>query len=227
MKRIVNIGLFCLLVLVSALVTFWLVNHFEPAPMTPEERLMSERLAAIPGETVEEKFQSILDRVTSEVRAKVSDYKQHRLILPQIANPVGLKSPEYIAENASVMKASAEKLREEIVAVMAVFDAADDDVKALVYGQDPEKSAEITAQWQKLEDTELVRYVDFFGYEDEIINTYELMMEFYAKNADTALFDEDAGVVGFSDPATEEAARLFRKRIEDLGAKQTQALSQG
>jgi hypothetical protein len=227
MKKFGNIALFVVLVVASAVTTFWLVNRNNVPYASPEELLQQQRLAEIPGDTAEEKFHYILGQVTKDVEDKASEYRKQRSILPQLAAEANMQTPDYIRQNNELMKATEPKLRAAMADVMGVFDKAQDDVDLLIGGQSEETVTKINDEWKKLKEEQTVLYIDFFSFEEDILQTYVEMLAFFAEKADTTTFNEAEAKLNFADPADQEAAEKLRQRIIDLSEEQKEILRQG
>lgn len=226
MNRFGNVALFLMVVLISAVATFWFVNRNSPSyPPTPEQHLA--QLIQFSGETVEEKFEFILGRFVKDVAEEANEYKKQRQVLPQLIHPAGLTNPEYIAENAALMEDTAKKLREQIITVMGVFDQAEDDIELLLTYQTEETAEDIRARWKELKEKQTVLYVDFFSYEEDIIAAYQNLMNFYAENAEEIHYDGETERLVFSDAVDIQAEEKLRAEIESLNKEQEAVLQAG
>lgn len=182
----------------------------EPAPEAP---------------SLEKKFETLLNEFLQSVNEKAQAYKNERKVLAELVKPENLRDPAYVEQNYQLMKTTIPSLRLRIDDLMLVFEGTEVRVAALVSGQPEEVGKRIVQEWRKLKQEQTALYVSFFEIEEEVLRTFESLMEFYYLKRGSYKFDSVNNQILFDKPEDEMNARALASQLAELVQKESALLA--
>ena len=186
----------------------------------------SQEQAPIPEESsLEKQFDALLNEFLKSVDEKAQAYKNERRVLAELVRPENLRDPAYVEQNYQLMKTTVPSLRLQIDDLMLVFENTEARVTALISGQPEEIGGPIAQEWQKLKQEQAVLYVSFFEIEEEMLRTFESLMEFYYIKQGSYKFDSVNNEILFDNPEDEMNAKALTSKLMELAQKESALLA--
>lgn len=176
-----------------------------------------ERKAAAQ-KVLSKKFEDFLNGFLQDMAKGTQEYKKARGVLEDLVDPANLRAPDYIHENARLAENTVMSLQLQMDDIMQNFEDADQAAQSLINQFDGEGQKVVQAKWVATRDQNASQYMAFFTMDQDILNAYLELMEFYDAHREDVEVDVEHNRVNFTDPSLEEEEALLRGRIMELEA---------
>ncbi len=192
----------------------------EPAPPTPAEEAAQKATQA----NFTKKFQDVLDEFLHNVQSKAKEYKLRRKVVVELVKPENLGNPAYVQENQTMMESLIPELKTKMDEIMGEFSRAETEIRDAIAVQPPDKQQEILNKWRAVRDKQASHFLTFFASEQEVLQAYQDMMQFYKDRQGAYIFDQSTNSLLFNNPADKPQERELRERIKQLESKQMESI---
>ncbi len=162
-------------------------------------------------------FDTYLNDFKDELRAKVTDYKKSRKVLNNFKSPYNYETLEYTKENYKLFKQSiAPSLRQKAAEIIEIFEKYDHQINNDLKNKNGELQQTFLKEWKEMSHTQLIKYVDFFSKEEDLIQAYDDLITFYYTNSKRYKVDGEANKFIFTSKIAEKMNNEMLERIDAL-----------
>ncbi len=169
-------------------------------------------------------FQNVLNTFLKDVQIKAKEYKSRRKVIIELVKPQNLGNPAYVQENQQMMDTLIPELKAKMDEIMAVFNQAETDIRSAISTQPADKQQSILNKWRSVRDEQANTYLAFFSSENDILQVYQEMMQFYKDRQGAYAYDEVTRSLLFTNPADKPHEHALRDRIKELESVQIEAM---
>ena len=162
-------------------------------------------------------FELYLDNFKSDLKIKAKEYKNNRMLLKKIFSPYNFETAEYTKENYDLFKTHvAPDLRGKAGEIINIFDDYQKKIAHDLGSKNSEISQLFLSQWQEMSRDQLSNYIDFFTKEEQLIQAYEELIEFYYVHSNLFKVDMEKNEFIFEREQDKETEAILREQISVL-----------
>lgn len=172
-------------------------------------------------ENAAKQFETVLNEFLKTMDEKTQSYREQRKILAELVKAENLTEPSYIEENHAMFMKLAPSLRAQMDDIMHVFETTEAKISELLQGQSDLNAQPILQKWQELKQKQAGMYIDFFAIEDQMLLSYEDLMNLYFQNRNDIIISSLTGQMGFKNPEDRDKARALLERLDLLAKKES------
>ncbi len=219
---------FPIIIIVSCLIVYFIYGnikgHVNGRIIAEREQDNIEKMEAIVKKERQQQINQLFDLYLNdfkyELEEAVETYKNSRKILSEMLNPDNFETPEYTKESYSFFNSHlAPDLRNKSDLVINVFQKYKNRVTKDLYGEDDEIKSIFLLQWEKMSYEQLSNYVDFFEKEEELIQAYEELLQFYYVHSAFFSYDAQADALMFDREADQEKEKILQEKIKQINLR--------
>lgn len=170
-------------------------------------------------------FEDILNTLLISVKQDTDSYKKDRKVLRELIRPDNMMKPEFVAENYAIMQRLVPSMRGKMDEIMLGFERADAQVKLTLSEIDEDTAIIYLAEWSKMKDVHLRSYIDFFGFEEQLITAYAKTLNFFQEHGAEFSYDPQSDSLVSDDPALKAEEESLRALIKTISQEQAEALT--
>ncbi len=160
---------------------------------------------------------SHLDSFKADLKKAAEDYKDYKDILADIVKPQNFATVEYAKENYNLFNDDiAPTFRKKANKMLSVFTDYNNTLNAAVQGDAMEIEKRFKEEWQEMHDVQLNRTVDLLSKDEELIQAYGALIEFYYVHSKLYDVDVDAEEFIFKREQDEKKHDILLKAIRDI-----------
>lgn len=192
------------------------------------QELSDAEKAALHAASIEGQFETTLNAFLQNVDTRVKAYKLNRKILQDLIKTDNLRSPEYISENYAIAQDMAAQMNTEINSILGEFETADARIKELVENEEITQKNKILNRWTEVKNTQAKTYIDFFAFEQELLDRHVRLLEIYneGRNAIEVIATDSNNDITLllTDPRLQKRADIIQDDIRSLKQAQSATL---
>ena len=129
-------------------------------------------------------FDKYINDFKDELQKKVKDYKKARKVLYNFQSPYNYETLEYTRENYKIFKKTiAPSLRQKAANIIDIFEKYEVKINSEITNKNNELQQTFIKEWKEMSQDQLIKYVDFFSKEEDLIQAYDDLVTFYYVNS--------------------------------------------
>lgn len=197
---------------------YWLYfNHAPENIEPPQQKTVETSNYNESNAEIEALFELYLDQFKEELKVKAKEYKKSRSLLKEIFSPYNFETPEYTKENYTIFKEQiTPNLRGKSGEIINIFERYQKIITENLGNKDSEISKLFLSQWQEMSRKQLGNYINFFTKEEQLIQAYEELMEFYYVHSNLFKVDIENNEIIFERAQDKETETILREQIKVL-----------
>ncbi|GEM_PF-5503561 len=162
-------------------------------------------------------FDVYLYNFKTDLKKAAALYKGSRKVLKEILSPYNFETPEYTKENYFFFKDHiAPDLRRKSADIIDIFQKYTDRLKEDIENKNSNIGQKFLLKWQKMSNAQLGNYVIFFTKEEQLIQAYEEIIEFYYIHSKRFSFDIENNTLLFDKKEDKDKEQYLLQKIKDI-----------
>jgi hypothetical protein len=211
-------------VLAVGAVAFFILQKKAPEQVPVQQEAAAAQMPEQLTVSFEQRIETILNAFLASVQDKGQDYKNRRKVVAELVRPENLTTTAYVQENQKMMQTLVPELKAKTDEIMGVFNTTETQIREALADQPPERQQSVLDKWRSVRDQQATHYLAFFASEQDVLQAYQGLMQFYNDKQGAYSFDQSTGILLFTDPADKTQEQVLRDRIAELETKQLAAI---
>jgi len=168
-------------------------------------------------EELQNLFDSYLNNFKDDLRNKIADYRKARKVLNNFKSPYNYETLEYTKENYKLFKKSiAPSLRQKAANIIDIFEKYEKKINSELNDKDNELQQTFLKEWKEMSQSQLIKYVDIFSKEEDLIQAYDDLVTFYYTNSKRYKVNAEENEFIFTSKIAEKMHKEILARIDSL-----------
>ena len=162
-------------------------------------------------------FDSYLNDFKDDLRKKIIDYRKARKVLNNFKSPYNYETLEYTKENYKLFKKSiAPSLRQKAADIIDIFEKYEEKINSELNDKNNDLQQTFLKEWKEMSQSQLIKYVNIFSKEEDLIQAYDDLITFYYTNSKRYKVNAEENEFIFTSKIAEKMHKEILERIDSL-----------
>lgn len=171
--------------------------------------------------------EDFLNGFLHDIQKAALEYKNRRRVLVSLSQPQGMKTAEYVEQNADLAESTILALQLQMDKIMKMFNKSDEDFAALIAFLDEADRPGLEQKWQQERKAQADLFMGYFASEQDVLKAYGELMRFYEARKSVMHIDESGQNFVFDSPEDAAEAQKLQDEIKKVSAQQAEFLATG
>lgn len=168
-------------------------------------------------EAVSQLQKTHIEEFKKDFESTFKDYKEYTNLWREIIKPENFSTVEYAKENYELFKNDIEPtIRKKANKLLRVFPDYNSKLKAIVSEDSTDAEKRFMAEWAEMHDTHLNRMIDLLSKDEELLQAYGELIEFYYTHSKLYNVDSKSEEFIFKRDVDEKKHETLLKTIREI-----------